>query len=199
MLKYIFAPLIIMFFFLNAISQDTITRKSGEDIQVKILEVNQTDIRYKKYENIEGPTYSMLRNEIVMIRYANGTRDIFVAENKDDGESLEKYSKEDLFRKGQTDALINYRKYKGAGGGTLAVSLISPLAGLIPAIACSATSPKEINLGYPSVRLMNMPEYREGYTKKAKRIKVGKVWKNWGIAFGANLAAALILVAASGY
>lgn len=60
----------------------------------------------------------------------------------------------DLFIQGQKDALRFYKGYKGAGTGTLIAGLVSPLVGLIPAIACSSTEPKEINLNYPNADLM---------------------------------------------
>jgi len=34
---------------------------------------------------------------------------------------------------------------------------------------------------------MKNPDYYKGYTKKAKRIKQGKVWKNWGVGSGVNI------------
>lgn len=100
---------------------------------------------------------------------------------------------EDLYVKGQVDAERNYVKYKGAAAGTLIVSLISPLVGLIPAIACSSTSPKVTNLGYPDEKLFQDKEYRNGYTTKAKKTKKRKVWTNWGIGFGVNVLLVLIL------
>ena len=44
---------------------------------------------------------------------------------------------------------------------------------------------------------MKNPHYYDGYAKKAKKIKQGKVWTNWGIAFGVNLIAALLLLSSS--
>jgi hypothetical protein len=58
-------------------SQDIITTKSGEDIKAKVLEVNTTEIKFKKIDNIEGPTFSVLKSEILLVRYSNGTKDIF--------------------------------------------------------------------------------------------------------------------------
>ncbi len=100
---------------------------------------------------------------------------------------------QDLHVKGQVDAEANYKKYKGAATGTLIASLVSPLIGLIPAIACSATTPKMDNLGYPDAKLFMQKEYYDSYTRKAKKIKAGKVWKNWGIGFGVNIVAVLLL------
>lgn len=100
----------------------------------------------------------------------------------------------DLFVKGQMDASRYYKGYKGAGTGTLIASLISPLIGLIPAIATSSTTPQEINLGYPDPELFKQKEYYDSYTQKSKKIKQGKVWTNWAIGFGVNLVAVLILL-----
>jgi len=103
---------------------------------------------------------------------------------------------ESLAVKGQIDAERNYKKYRGAATGTLIASLVSPLIGLIPAIACSATTPKLKNLGYPDETLFKQAEYHASYTQKAKRIKKRKVWTNWGIGLGVNLA--IVIIAAAG-
>jgi hypothetical protein len=102
---------------------------------------------------------------------------------------------EDLSVKGQIDAERNYKKYKGAATGTLITSLVSPLVGLIPAIITSSTTPKLENLGYPDESLFKQADYHNAYTRKAKKIKQRKVWKNWGIGFGVNLVLVLIIAA----
>jgi hypothetical protein len=42
-------------------SQDVITTRSGESIQAKVLEVGQTEIKYKKFDNPEGSVYWILK------------------------------------------------------------------------------------------------------------------------------------------
>ncbi|GAB3174285.1 hypothetical protein [Telluribacter humicola] len=101
-----------------------------------------------------------------------------------------------MYVAGQRDAEMHYKKYKGAGTGTLIASLFSPLVGLIPAIACSSTTPKEVNLGAPKPELLAQEEYYLGYTQKAKKIKSRKSWTNWAVGFGANLV--FILAVTSG-
>lgn len=61
-------------------SQDVITKKTGEDIKSKVIDVGLTEVKYKKFENLNGPTYSVLKSDILMIRYENGTKDIFIEE-----------------------------------------------------------------------------------------------------------------------
>lgn len=58
-------------------AQDRITTKDGVDIQAKILEVGSSDIKYKKFSNLEGPTYTISKEDILIITYANGENEVF--------------------------------------------------------------------------------------------------------------------------
>jgi len=193
MKKNIFIILFILFTVTFCYSQDVITKKSGKNIKAKVLEVGQTEIKYKKFDNKNGPTYIISNSDVSMILYENGTKDMFNEEKKPGDVSFLNLTEEELFVKGQTDAIKYYDGYKPAATGTLIVGLLSPLAGLIPAIACSSTKPKDLNLNYPNEVLIKKPIYHKSYTTKAKKIKQGKVWSNWGMAFGANLVLAAIL------
>ncbi len=170
--------------------QDILTTKTGEDVLAKIIEVGHTEIKYKKFDNQDGPVFTLLRSDVLMIRYENGTKDIFTEVEK---KSTPAESDLDPYPRGQLDALRYYDGYKGAGTGTLIVSLLSPLVGLIPAIACSSTPPKDKNLMYPNSGLMKNSDYYRGYTSKARKVKSRKVWRNWLIAFGVNLVLVLAL------
>ena len=59
-------------------SQDTIRITSRKEIIAKVIEVNKDDIKYKKHSNINGPTYSLSKNEIISITYMNGETEMFV-------------------------------------------------------------------------------------------------------------------------
>ena len=80
MKRILFVILTLGLFTTSIFSQDIITKKSGEDISAKISEVTQTEIKYKKFDNLEGPIFTILKSEVLMIRYANGTKDIFKEE-----------------------------------------------------------------------------------------------------------------------
>ena len=45
-------------------AQDVIVKKDGSTVVSKVLEVNQDDIKYKKYSNLDGPTYTIYKKEI---------------------------------------------------------------------------------------------------------------------------------------
>lgn len=52
---------------------DVMILKNGQEIQVKVLEVGQTEVKYKNCDNQNGPTFSKNKSEIFMIKYPNGT------------------------------------------------------------------------------------------------------------------------------
>ena len=194
MKKLIFTLLTLIFTFNHCFSQDIITLRTNEDIRAKVSEVTGDDIKYKKFDNQSGPTFTVPKTNVKMIRYENGTKDTFKEEVKADiVYTTAGSSGNDLYVQGQIDASRYYTGYSGAGTGTLLTGLLSPIVGLIPAIACSSTSPQMENLKYPNADLMKRSEYFNGYSQKAKKIKQGKVWKNWGIAFGVNIVAVILM------
>jgi len=67
--------------FINALNaQDFIIKKNGDELSAKVQEVGTTEIKYKKFDNQDGPTYTILRTEVFMIKYANGTKEVFGAD-----------------------------------------------------------------------------------------------------------------------
>jgi len=63
-------------------AQDVITLKNGTDIQALVQEIGEIDVKYKKFENPNGPNYTLKKTEILIIRYENGSKDIFSEEVK---------------------------------------------------------------------------------------------------------------------
>ena len=61
----------------NIHAQDVIVKKDGSTILSKVLEVNTADIKYKKFSNQNGPTYTISKSEILSINYENGEKDDF--------------------------------------------------------------------------------------------------------------------------
>lgn len=56
----------------TAVSQDVILKKDNTTVLSKVLEINNTEIKYKKWSNQDGPTYSISRSEVTSINYQNG-------------------------------------------------------------------------------------------------------------------------------
>ena len=66
----------------SVVAQDIITLKNGEDIKAFVQEIGDVDVKYKKFDNPNGPNYTLKKAEILMVRYENGTKDIFSEEAK---------------------------------------------------------------------------------------------------------------------
>ena len=58
-------------------AQDVITKRDGDEVQAKVTEITDTDVKYKKWSNPDGPTYTVKRAEVFMIKYQNGEKDVF--------------------------------------------------------------------------------------------------------------------------
>ena len=86
--------LIIAILFVSTIgfSQDVITLTDGRTVNAKILELTTEFVKYKKTDNLEGPTYTLPVNDLTKIKYANGSEDTFAATPKpnptDDPENI---------------------------------------------------------------------------------------------------------------
>jgi hypothetical protein len=77
-LKKVFLALCISFLFCTVINaQDKITLKNGEEVNAKVIEINETEIKYKKSDNLEGPTRIFYKTDVFSIKYENGTKDVF--------------------------------------------------------------------------------------------------------------------------
>ena len=60
-----------------AMAQDVITKKNGEDIKAKVLEVGTSEVRYKLFEEPNGATYSLKKTDILLITYETGRKEVF--------------------------------------------------------------------------------------------------------------------------
>lgn len=61
----------------NMFAQDVITLKNGNEITALVYEIGDIDVKYKKIDNPNGPNYTLKKLDISMIKYANGSQDIF--------------------------------------------------------------------------------------------------------------------------
>ena len=58
-------------------AQDLLTKRTGEEILVKVVEITPTQITYRRTDNLEGPLITVFKTQVFMIRYANGTKELF--------------------------------------------------------------------------------------------------------------------------
>lgn len=73
--------LIYLLFFVTGISyaQDQLFKKDNSKIEVKILEINQNEIKYKLFTYQDGPTIIISKKEVAMIIYQNGVHEVLNA------------------------------------------------------------------------------------------------------------------------
>lgn len=60
-----------------AMAQDVIVMRDGTSILSKVLEITPTEVKYKKYSNLDGPTFTVLKTDILVINYENGEKETF--------------------------------------------------------------------------------------------------------------------------
>ncbi len=77
MKKVIVAALFMVLSATQIHAQDIITLKDGTEIQAKVLEVGISEIRYHKFSNPDGPVYSLLKSDVLLVRYENGENEVF--------------------------------------------------------------------------------------------------------------------------
>ena len=77
---YIFISVFVFIgglFSVNA--QDIIVLRDGNMIEAKVTEISATEIRYKRFSHLDGPTIVVSINNVLSIRYENGTVEVFNA------------------------------------------------------------------------------------------------------------------------
>lgn len=184
----------IMLFSAKLFAQDVIILKDGTEIKAKVLKVGISEIDFKKFENIDGPQYTMTKGQIFMIKYENGTKDVFnKVETTDNVEDVNQMADTSLFTKGKNDANKNY--HTEGGGVTCLVSAIDPIIGLIPAIMYTSNPPTMEKLNYQNPTLIKNSNYYNGYVQRASKMQRSSVWAGWF--FGTIIDVAVIVILTS--
>jgi hypothetical protein len=64
-------------FTISTHAQDKIMFIDGTEILSKVIEINNSEIKYKQFDNQNGPTIITLKKNIFIIKYENGTKEVF--------------------------------------------------------------------------------------------------------------------------
>ena len=126
-MKYILLSILFVFSSNIIKAQDTLTMRSGENILVKVIEVGTAEVKYKKLDNLNGPIFSVLKSDLLILKYENGTKDDFSSIKKNEENN---FSAIDTSFQGKNDAIRYYNGYKTAG----TIALISNLFPFVPII-----------------------------------------------------------------
>lgn len=60
---------------------DQITLKNGEEVSARVLEITPTEVKYQKCGVTDGPLYIVKKTDVFMIKYANGSKEVFKVES----------------------------------------------------------------------------------------------------------------------
>ena len=178
-------------------AQDTLSMRSGENILVKVIEVGTTEVKYKKLDNLSGPIFSILKSDLLIVKYENGTKEDFSSIKKIEENNFSGLDPSSL---GKLDAQRFYTGYKTAA----TIALISNFAyipiipSLVFSIAATSKIPKDENLNYPSISLMQNEQYVNSYRQEAKKIKNRKIWRSFAAGSGIITAPILIFLLSRG-
>ena len=64
-------------------SQDKIYRNNGKVIEAKVLEISSSEIKYREYDNMDGPIYVLEADRIKKIVFENGKEQKFTEDIRD--------------------------------------------------------------------------------------------------------------------
>lgn len=77
-MKHIFALLLFVSGLCSAqTGYDLIIKNDKTEVKAKVVEIQDVNVVYKKFENLQGPNYTIAKNQVFMIIYANGTKETF--------------------------------------------------------------------------------------------------------------------------
>lgn len=117
-LRRLFATLFLLCIAGMAIAQDVIVMKDQSTIMSKVLEITSTEIKYKKWDNQDGPLYSVSRSEVMSINYENGEVENFY---KTTNSQLNTYPQQTQNNpKGYMEALVSFPAAMKLNGKRLA-------------------------------------------------------------------------------
>lgn len=99
---------------------DVVVMKDGTEMTVKITEVGSKTIRYKRCDNLSGPTIVVRTESVFMIKYASGTKEVFKTSEPDYVVSSEEWQSQ------KTKPIVyEAKKVNGFALASFVVSLLS--------------------------------------------------------------------------
>jgi hypothetical protein len=94
-------------------SQDTIVKRNNTIVLAKILEITTSEVKYKRQDMLDGPVYTELKNDITMVKYANGLKEEFafqpVPKTETGGYSIQPYNDIKITQRGHSIYYMNRR------------------------------------------------------------------------------------------
>ena len=69
--------LLLMIVSISIFAQDELIYRDGETYKVKVIEITDTEVKYRKWNNLNGPIYTESQSELFMLIFENVEKEIF--------------------------------------------------------------------------------------------------------------------------
>jgi hypothetical protein len=60
-------------------AQDIIVMRNADEVMAKVTSITQDQVTYKRWSNLDGPSYTISKSQIFYIKYENGEKDLMNA------------------------------------------------------------------------------------------------------------------------
>lgn len=184
-----------IFLAINSQAQDLILLTSGTEIPAKITNITTTEIWYKKPDSLQGRTFSLAKQDVFMLKYANGAKELIKPYQPTDTLAAVTRTPQQLYELGRQDAR-RYYQGNGAMWGAAGATLLLSIPG---AVLVGAIPPKLNPSDLPNPRLFENAHYRSGYQMQAHRKKMGKAAAGGAIGFVVSTAIIIAVIFSTGF
>jgi hypothetical protein len=104
-------------------SCDRITFLNGDEEEVKLIEIGDDYIKYKRCDNLDGPTYNVSKTKVFMILYYNGKKEVIEHNAADEKPKYQEQTKNNNNQYNSSESEIN---------GFALASFVFGILGFIP-------------------------------------------------------------------
>ena len=77
MKNLLLSTLLILCLCTSCVAQDIMVLKDATEMEVKITEIREREVAYKKWDFQDGPTYTIDKSKVLFVKYSNGTKEVF--------------------------------------------------------------------------------------------------------------------------
>jgi len=186
----------LIFFSINAFSQNVIFTRNGDKIQVgKYKFAVENKVKLLKYKTTDNPKSGFQKIDLSEIYYIKNKKGNGLAyHEKGRGYKIKKVDNlSEIELRGAIDA-CKYFNGSGPMLGTFVPSFLFMPVGLGTAIVVSSVKPKK-TLNMPMNEFVNDPVYVQSYKKQAHKNKQGVTWLGFTVGFSLGLTIAVLVSA----
>lgn len=77
MMKHVSSIILITLLLpVSTFAQDIIYMMDGSEVEAKLMEISSSEIKYKRFDNLEGPLFVLERQKVFKVKYMNGQSEV---------------------------------------------------------------------------------------------------------------------------